>query len=193
MKFKYTLNDHYVKYYNEAIGVSILKKKLKKKKTKVRSYISYITFLFVWIFSFLFISSIICFWFDFQILFDLFCSLMVFCFLFYILFFLMFFLGVFKNWNSKEGFLEINSSGISDHLENGMSIEFPYSMIDFVVITKSLLVIVTKTPFLLMINKDHKKQILKEIKKYKDVLVLEDIMKKYNGVCNNEKNSKNNV
>ena len=34
---------------------------------------------------------------------------------------------------------------------------------------------------------------MKEIKKYKDVLVLEDIMKKYNGVCNNEKNSKNNV
>lgn len=47
MKIQYNLNDKYMKYYNEAKGINLLKNKLKKNSNiKIKSYMFYITLRF---------------------------------------------------------------------------------------------------------------------------------------------------
>lgn len=171
MKVKYNLSNNFFKYFNEANGIIFLKKKLlKNKRTKIESYLSIIsknaviisiittiTYLLTssslikHIITILFLINLVLYIF---ILFDLY-----FCFK--------------SNSNNHDGILTINKNGITDEGSNGNKVEITYQNIELIVITKNIIIFIANSPIAIFINNKNKDKIIKEIKKYSDVLIID--------------------
>ena len=177
MKIKYNLKDNYLKYYNEAMGVFFMKNKLKKKhNAKIRSYTANLNLQYFFITLAIVISLILFSIFDEQSFLKFSCYLLVIDIFAYIISMAILFVGFKQAYsNVKEEIIEINSYGISDITEGRLKIETSYDTIELVAITKNLIVFVTKSPFIIFIKNDKKDEVIKEIKKYSDVLIIDNV------------------
>lgn len=175
MEIKYNLGENYFKYYNEANGIIFLKNKLKKKQNiKIRSYTSNIILLLlectislvamIIFFSVLGMMPVVTFLIKFSGYIDLF---------FLILLLLPIIAYMNETCNTREGTIEIKSSGILDKAESGISMEFSYKNLDLIVVTKNLIVILTKSPFFIIIKNENKERVIEEINRYSDVPIYD--------------------
>lgn len=178
MEIQYNLNDKYMKYYNEANGIGLLKRKLKKNPNiKIKSYMLYITSQFSLYFILWFISTIICvnIW-DLQWLLKLHLNIGAFIlFIYFIMFLLFFIICFYRKISNREGLLEINEDGILDKLKNGIQVGFSYEQIELVVITDNLIVFLTKIPIMIFIKNEklEKNKIINKIKKSSNVQIID--------------------
>ncbi len=175
MKIKYNLKDTHFKCYNEANGVILLKRKLKKKPRKrIRTYLGK---LFMYgLFAILICTIIMIGARVYQIK-----SLINFSeiLLLYNVFILGFaIVSLFLSYrttaktNRLEGSLSIVKKGIIDTTSDN-KIELGYDSIDLVAITKHAIVFVLKTPFMIYIDNNEKEKVVKALRKYSDVLIVE--------------------
>ncbi len=173
MEQKYDLSDNYFKYFNEAQGANILKKKLLKKPNKkiqrwttnlYRTIFKYVIVLSI----FLFASAIYGNTNLVELSLFLLCGIAI---LFPITFLYFYYFSK-KDLNSKKGTLMITKEGIIDNAENGLKIEANYDTLDLVIITKNLIVFSLKYPLFIFIKKENEEQIIKELKKYTNVPII---------------------
>lgn len=176
MKIKYDLNNKYTKYYNEANGLYIKKKKLlKNPNTKTTGYIQeMILHSFIWIIVFVVLELVLQ-----QLGFNLFLNylndLFTYIIVLYYIVVVLFILTCSNNKiGSKNGILEINKEGIIDKSETGIEVKFPYKEINLLVITNNIIVFFSETPLMIFVNNDKldENKLVSEIKKYSDIPII---------------------
>lgn len=176
MKIPYNLSDKYMKYYNEANGIYLLRKKLKKNPdTKIINYILYISVLFFIYYILFIVLARIFMNMDLRFFSKLFINLGSFMLFIYVVMILDFFIKVFRKKISREGILEINEEGILDKAKNDFQIGFSYEHIKLIVITDNLIVFFTDIPVMIMVNNENleKDKIINKIKKFSDVQLID--------------------
>lgn len=171
MKIKYDSTDKYYKYYDEANGVFLLRKKLKKNpNVKIRGFISHFTLLIVLSIIEFLIYLIISPYIKLEIKFIIYILIFIIaiCCFEIILFFYS------AKFNSKAGVLEINKEGILDKSKSGIQFGLSYNNIELIVITDDLITFVAEYPIIIYINysKNNLDKIINEIKKYSDVQII---------------------
>ncbi len=176
MRIKYNMKDQHFKCYNEANGVALVKKKLKRKpKKRISTYLGKISLYGV-------IAILICvavmiaariyesktlLRFS-QIM--LWYSIIIFGFSVISLYFSY---RQTAKTNGLEGSLSIVKKGIIDNTREN-KIELAYDTIELVAITKHAIVFILKTPFMLYIDNKEKEKVVKALKKYSDVLIIDN-------------------
>lgn len=176
MKIKYDLNSKYTKYYNEANGMYIKKKKLlKNPNKKARGYIQQMILQsFILIIAFIALELVLE-QLDLKFISDYLSNLLTYIVILYYIM-VVFFLLTISNYKigSKKGILEINKEGIVDKSESGIEIKFPYKEIDLIVITNNIIVFFSQTPLMIFVNNDKidEDKLISEIKKYSDVPII---------------------
>lgn len=177
MKIQYNLNDKYMKYYNEAKGINLLKNKLKKNPDiKIKSYMFYITLRFPLYFILFFLLGMICIGMGLEDLSELLIYLDTSILIVYIFMILSFLITVFnKKINSREGILEISEEGILDKTKSGIQLGFSYKQIELIVITDNLIVFLTNVPVMIIINNvnSKKNKIINKIKQNSDIQIID--------------------
>ena len=177
MNIQYNLNDKYMKYYNEANGINLLKNKLKKNPNiKIRSYMLHITLQFLLYFTLFCTLGAICINIGLQCISKWLTILGTFTMVIYIFRVSLFFIFVFnKKINSREGILEIREEVILDKSKNGTQFGFSYEQIELIVITDNLIVFLTNVPIMIFINNENleKNKIINKIKKNSDVQIID--------------------
>ncbi len=174
MRIKYNLEKNYFKNYNEANGAICLKRKLAEKpQAKVRSYL---TVAYTYCLALLIFAIVLLFWssyFEFTLFMEMASFLIgasIFLFFFY---FIWLYACSSLEINSKKGEIVISEDGITDENSNGNKITFSYNNIKAIIITKNLIVFSLSMPFMFFIPNKNKTKIIKEIKKYSDVLIID--------------------
>ncbi len=171
------MNDNYMKYFNEANGIYLLKKRLKKKpNTKVKSYTRLITMPFIISFILGLICIVLTAQMNLQWLSEILIDLVAILSATYVLILYPFFSsGRNKSINSREGILEIKNDGISDKAKKSFQIFFPYEQIELIVITDRLVVILTETPFMLFFENENleKEKMINMVKKNSNIQVID--------------------
>ncbi len=177
MKIHYDMKDNYMKYFNEANGIYLLKKRLKKKpNTKIKSYTRLITMPFIISFILGLICLVLAAIMNLQWLLDILIDLSAILSATYILMLYPFFSSYRnKSINSREGILEIKKDGISDKAKKSFQIIFSYEQIELIVITDRLVVILTETPLMLFFkNKNFEKEkMINMVKKNSNIQVID--------------------
>lgn len=151
MKIKYNLTDKYIKYCNEAYGISLLKKKLKKKpNTKVQSFMSHIILqlaLFIIGYGMMGIVSL-------KVGLQSVAYFILACMILIVIFDFIEIVGFISctKSGSKEGVLEINEDGILDKTKEGIQFGASYKNIELIVVTNDIIVFLTNYPMFTFIN-----------------------------------------
>ena len=174
MRIKYDLEDNYFDNYNEANGVISLIPKLKKNSNaKVHTYLEitiFYSFIFLTISLFLLVITV---YFKMDILRQL-AEVLIGASVFLMLFYYLWLKACSKlEINSKKGTLVIDEEGITDENANGNKTLFSYNNIKAIVITNNLIVFSLNTPLMLFIPNKNKEKVIKTIRKYSDVLIID--------------------
>lgn len=178
MKIKYDLSKNFFKTYNEINGIISLKKKiLEEKNVKIKGFIRQLFDIIIYcdisIFAFVCFLDLCGFNIaNFSLLFDL--AVLIFLVVMYHMH--LFFIQYRKNKELLHiGELEINSEGIVDKSDSGLSVSVIWSQIEALVISKNAIVFIVKNSlWMIFINNECKNQLLKAIKKYNKELKIFD-------------------
>ena len=180
MIIEYDLNNQYLKCYNEAQGIMVNKNRvLRQKSNTVNSYLTQgfiyliITIIFILLITILNKTNIIK---DIIFLLKISVSFLIILLIIYFLLFIFSYNKV-KN-NNHKGYLIIDEKGITDNPTSGKIITVPHDKIKAVTTTKNTTTIITDGKYFFFVNKELYKDIIKEIKKYNnDLLIINERMK----------------
>lgn len=184
MTIKYDFKGKYKKYYNEANGIYLLKKKLKKHtNSKTTGYIQCMLLRFFVAFIIVVILAILCTIMDLENALDLIRYLSKYVICIYVII-IMIYILLLSNYKigSQRGILEINEKGITDKPDNGIEYKFPYEQIELIVITNDIITFITKIPIILFIKNENidENKFISELEEYSGVPIINKTKRKSN-------------
>lgn len=168
MKIEYDNSKDYFKMYNISQAIVSSKRAVKRKSKKM--IVGYLTTLIIYLMLFIVIrvagmltdEGVVIFLGNFGI------GIMVFSLVLYAVFY------CYESRKSLTGYIEIDEFGITDYSDSKLTVGFGWEKIDFVVIDKDVITILTKYPILILLTPDLKDKLVKGIAKYnKDVLIVD--------------------
>lgn len=177
MEIKYDMYKHYVKCYNEALGVASHKKRLYKNakaKTHLYTYYGFIYLFSVLLVAFInFILARLVGYYWINLIISYFCLLMLVTILIY---FILFGLRVhYSRCRLKKGVFCFDEKGIRNNSYMGIEMLFRWDKIKYIVVKKYSVIVLTDTPIFFFMNVEVKDELLSGINKYKnDITVIEN-------------------
>ena len=163
MKFKYDIKNNYYKMYGEANYLVANKKRYLKNYNKpIKNYMN--KDLLTFILLILLIPAL------YNIKGLNWCVITLFCiFILYLIIIIINFRMylIYKKDNHK-GTIIINKDGITD--KSDITVTFPWDKVELIGITKNMMAIILDSPFVIILEPNNK--IIEEIKKYKDIKII---------------------